>query len=98
MNKKLLLKYLLLALPFLIGSILYSLGIYNILSSILFFCGGYIFIKNISDYRKIQKNKNNLNIINKIDNDIKKEYRSYDSIIGLKRTRRYSRVRKRIKY
>ena len=98
MFKKLLLKYLLLTIPFLTGGLLCSLGIYNIISSILFFCGGYILIKNLFDYRKVKKNKKNIDITNKISNDINKGYRSYDSIIGLKRTRRYSRVRKRIKY
>ena len=98
MLKKLLLKYLLLVLPFITGSILFSLGIYNLISSLLFFCGGYIFFKNILDYRKIKKNRELVNTIKKTENNTKNEYRSYENIIGLKRIRVPKRVRKRIKY
>ena len=95
MIKKRLIKYILLFLPFIIGSVCFGLGIYNLFSSLLFFCGLYIGLKNVFNYRKIN---NDMSRIEKIDDDIKNGYRSYDSVIGLKRTRRYSRVRKRIKY
>ena len=56
LKKKLILRYIFLCIPFIIGIFLYSGGIYNIFSSALFFGGGYITIKNIFDYRKINKN------------------------------------------
>ena len=66
MRKKLLGKYILLSVPFLCGCLLYGIGSYGIVSSLLFFCGGYVVIKNLFDYRKINKN------IKKIkDNDLK---------------------------
>ena len=98
MKKKLVVRYLLLFLPFIIGSICFSLGIYNLFSSILFFVGGYIGLKDVLDYRKINKYKNNISKIEIVDDDIKKEDRSYDSVVSIKRTRRYNKVRKRIKY
>lgn len=61
MNKKLLLRYVLLCLPFVVGSVLYSFGVVNIVSSLLFFVGGYAAIKNVFDYRKVRKN---INIVN----------------------------------
>lgn len=106
MNKNIIKRYILLGIPFIIGSSLYLLNIYNLVSSLLFFCGGYILIKNLCDYRKINKNikivydKENRvledKINNKKENDYNK-YRSYDRIPGLKRTRRDIKVRRRIK-
>ena len=58
MKKKMIRRYVLLGFPFLIGSILYGMEIYNIFSSVLFFGGGYVFIKNICDYRYVSKNIN----------------------------------------
>ena len=95
--RKIILRYILLGLPFIVGSVMFGFGIYNIISSLLFFCGGYVFVKNIFDYRKVRKNKN-LVVDNKIDvvkND--KVYRTAEEIPMLKRTRVYHRVRKRIK-
>ena len=99
MNKKL--KYLLICLPFVIGGILFSFGVYNLFSSILFFAGGYIALKNIFDYRKIIKNRNNNTpVIPEVKSSYKKDYsyRSAENIVGLKKTRRYSRIRRRVKY
>lgn len=95
--KKLILKYILLLLPFLIGSIMFSFGIYNIISSLLFFVGGYVFVKNLFDYRKIKKNRNI--IVNNQIGSIKKDriYRTSENIPMLKRTRIHHRVRKRVK-
>ena len=98
MRKKILIRYLLLFLPFIIGSVYFSLGIYNLFSSILFFVGGYIGLKNVLDYRKIYKYKNNISKIEKVDDDVKKKDRSYDSVVSIKRTRRHNKVKKRVKY
>ena len=117
MNKKLLLRYVLLCLPFAVGSVVYSFGVVNIVSSLLFFVGGYVAIKNIFDYRKVRKNINIVNarknvfVDNRLDNDVdsiqkvkvyeksnNNTYKSYDCIPGLKRTRRYGKVRRRVKY
>ena len=95
MRKKRLIKYILLFLPFIIGSVCFSLGIYNLCSSLLFFGGLYVGLKNIFNYRKIN---NDISRIEKVNSDIKNGYRSYDSVVGIKRTRRYSKVRKRMKY
>ena len=98
MKQKLLKKYILLCIPFITGAILYSLSIYNIFSSILFFAGGYIAIKNMCDYRKIKKNINiskkiELKTINNSNNNI--NYRNIESIKGIKRNRVYKKVRRR---
>ena len=87
MRKKRLIRNILLFLPFIIGSVCFS--------SLLFFGGLYVGLKNIFNYRKIN---NDISRIEKVNSDIKNGYRSYDSVVGIKRTRRYSRVRKRIKY
>ena len=95
--KKLILKYILLLLPFLIGSIMFSFSIYNIISSLLFFVGGYVFLKNVFDYRKIKRNKK---IIDEKYVFIPREnnyYKSCENIVGIKRTRVHHRVRKRVK-
>jgi len=68
MKKKLIKRYLMLCLPFVCGLLLYRFGSYGIVSSLLFFCGGYILIKNIFDYRVVRKN-----IKKCIDNDKKLE-------------------------
>ena len=95
--RKIMLKYILLLLPFVIGSVMFGFGIYNIVSSLLFFVGGYMFVKNIFDYRKIRKNKKLL--IDNQDNIVKKDkvYRTSEEIPMLKRTRIHHRVRKRVK-
>ena len=95
--KKGIYKYIFWGLPFFVGSIMFSLGIYSIVSSLLFFLGGYVFIKNIFDYRRINKNKSliidkHVDIVNR-----NKVYRSCDDIPMLKRTRIHHKVRKRIK-
>lgn len=57
MRKKLIKRYVLLCIPFICGCLLYGIGSYGIVSSILFFGGGYVVIKNIFDYRMVNKNK-----------------------------------------
>lgn len=56
MLKKIIFKYLLISLPFIIGLGLYICNIVNIISTLLLFIGGYIFFKNTCDYRLIKKN------------------------------------------
>lgn len=56
MKKKLIKRYILLCLPFICGVLLYGIGLYNIVSSLLFFVGGYVLIKNVFDYRVVNKN------------------------------------------
>lgn len=99
MNRKIIVKYLLLCLPFIIGASLYCFSVFNLFSSLLFFCGGYVVLKNILDYRKINKIKNSDKsvISNKYSYEKDFSYRNSKNIIGLKRTRRHYRVRKRVK-
>ena len=59
MTKKILLKYLFMYLSFILGLILYSVGVVNIFSTLLVFVGGYISIKNTFDYRLVKRNINN---------------------------------------
>lgn len=97
MNKKILFKYILIFLPFVTGVLLFSFGIVNIFSALLFFVGGYIAMKNSLDYRKIKKNND---VLIRKDNSVnRKEYdlRSSEQIVGFKRNVRYPRVRKRVK-
>ena len=56
MNKKLIKRYILLCIPFICGTLLYGIGFYGIVSSLLFFGGGYVVVKNIFDYRMVNKN------------------------------------------
>ncbi|MBQ2873413.1 MAG: hypothetical protein IJE89_05390 [Bacilli bacterium] len=97
MKKYLLIKYILLYLPFVVGVGLYSFGIYNLASSLLLFIGGYISIKNTFDYRKVNKNINSINS----NNDIKKvpvRTVSKSSLVCSKKIKKIPRVRKRTKY
>lgn len=84
MKKKLIVRYVFLCMPFIIGIFLYSGGMINIFSSVLFFGGGYVAIKNIFDYRKINKNirkilvNDDIKIVidtenNEVDGNIKNE-------------------------
>lgn len=73
MKIKLVKRYLLLALPFICGLFLYGIGSYDIVSSLLFFCGGYLLIKNVFDYRMVRKN-----FIKCIDNDKRMDIASDD--------------------
>ena len=97
MNKKLIFKYFLLYVPFVVGIGLFSFGIFNLFSSLLFFVGGYMAIKNTFDYRKVKKNVESIQIE---DNSKKKEDytdKSIENITNFKRVKKYSRVRKKIK-
>ena len=60
MLKRILFRYSILSLPFICGILLYMNGIFNIVSSLLFFIGGYVLIKNLCDYRIIRRNIYNI--------------------------------------
>lgn len=107
MKKHLLIKLIIIYLPFLLGIGMFSFGYINLFSSLLLFLGGYISIKNTVDYRKIKRNINNIQKriekepiavkVKKIDNNKDKCYVRpivAEDIVGFKRTRRYSRVRR----
>ena len=98
MNKNILLKYMLMYVPFVLGIVLFSFGIYNVFSSLLLFVGGYVAVKNTFDYRKIRKNAENVKIVNDTIKQKEVVKRNPENMVGFKRTRRYGRVRKRIKY
>lgn len=108
MNKKLILRYILMYIPFSLGVILFSSGTINLFSSLLLFVGGYVAIKNTFDYRKIRKNVKSINQVNRnnINNKVnsssyKKDYsrvKNPEHIIGFKRNIRHPKVRKRTKY
>ena len=106
MRKNILLKYVFLGIPLVLGILLFSFEIINLFSSLLLFLGGYVFVKNALDYRKVRKNtsidlvKKEIEPImvsvKKIDNS-KKVYvkpMNVENVVGLKRTRRYTRVRR----
>ena len=76
MKKKLIKKYILLCIPFICGTFLYVMNSYGIFSSILFFGGGYIVIKNVFDYRMV-----NRNIKKCIDKDLKIDNNDMDDIL-----------------
>jgi len=77
MKIKLLFRYILLYMPFIIGILLLSLGVVNFLSFLLLIVGGYIAIKNTFDYRLVKRhirkikldnvNINKDNLVNKDD-------------------------------
>lgn len=94
MNKKLLFWYLFLGIPFFVGVILYCLGIFNIFSSLLFFCGGYVVLKNVTDYRKIKKINNKV-IMNEDNKKNNSRCINSENIVGFKRNIRYSKVRRK---
>lgn len=98
MKKKLILKYILLYLPMMVGIGLFSYGVVNLFSSLLLFIGGYIAIKNTFDYREVRKN---INSVNREIIDIPKEDYTYleepKNIVEVKRVKRNIRVRKRVK-
>lgn len=112
--KKVIIKYLMMYIPFIVGAVLIYSGWVNLLSSLLLFGGGYIAIKNTLDYRLLRKNINkgkmidSVSVKNVVLNDektleneknksigIKPINHNAEEIIGVKRTRRYTRVRRR---
>ncbi len=104
MSKKILIKYILMYIPMVVGIVLFSSGVVNLFSSLLLFLGGYVAIKNTLDYRLVRKNVNGINIRNEEDskmnkiNNSEKVYvksRNLENTPVFKRTRRYSRVRKK---
>jgi len=90
-----------------VGIVLFSSGVVNLFSSLLLFLGGYVAIKNTIDYRLVRKNINGVKLkneedgkivkVNKINNGEKVYVKSMnpENISGFKRTRRYSRVRRK---
>jgi len=95
MNRKILLKYIFIYTPMIIGVILFSFRIINIFSSLLLFVGGYIAIKNTFDYRMVRKNVKSVSISNKSNSVYT---RDRESVNIRKRKKRNIRVRKREKY
>ena len=95
MNKKLLLKYIKLYIPFISGIILYSVGYVNLISSLLLFLGGYIAIKNTLDYRIVKKNIDKCKVENVKNNYL--ENREVTDVSCVKKKKRNIRVRKREK-
>ena len=95
MMKKIVLKYILMYIPFIVGIMLYSFNIYNLFSSLLLFVGGYIALKNTLDYRRVNKN-----IVKENDNSFKRNVINVDNkrVINVKKIKRNIRVRKRVKY
>lgn len=91
-------KYILICLPFVSGSLLFSFGIYNFFSSMLFFGGGYVFLKKICN-DKIKKVNDHDEDILEINNGYKKDYsyRSGGNAVLYKRVKRNLRVRKKVK-
>ena len=108
MKKQLFIKFIIIYLPFILGIGMFSFGYINLFSSLLLFLGGYVSIKNTLDYRRLKKNINNIHkkmerepiVVNvkKIDN--KKNGKCYvkpmvaANMVGIKRTRRYTKVRR----
>lgn len=107
-------------MAFILGIVLFSLGITNLFSSLLLLVGGYLSVKNTLDYRLIRQNINSLkrgknvkldvcrydsienkeldvNMVNSREmvSSIKPIIHNVDDIVGVKRIRRYGRVRKR---
>ena len=109
MNKRLLIKYLIMYFPFVLGVVLFCFGTFNLFSSLLFFLGGYIAIKNTFDYRLIKRNKSScsikkdgVEIVNKSNNMVNKDIqrdvikpKKVDDIVGIKSVRRHVKVRRR---
>ena len=93
-------KYILICLPFISGGLLFSFGIYNIFSSMLFFGGGYVILKKICN-DKIKKINNSFDnkIVSEINNDYKKNYsyRNVGNAVLYKRVKRNSKIKKRVK-
>lgn len=93
-------KYILICLPFISGGLLFSFGVINLFSSVLFFCGGYVALKKILNDKKREINGvKDKEIMFGINNSYKKDYsyRSAENIVGFKKTMRGPKVRKRVK-
>ena len=97
MNKKILLKYIIIYVPFILGIVLFSLNIVNLISSLLLFLGGYIAIKNTLDYRIVKKNINKYKIENNKENKNYLDNREVMDISKVKKRKRNIKVRKREK-
>ena len=104
MKKQLIIKFIIMYLPFILGLGMFSLCYINLVSSLLLFLGGYISVKNTFDYRRLKKNMGNIpkkvdkksivvNVEKKDNNNYIKSINAED-IVGIKRTRRYTRVRR----
>ena len=112
---KIIIKYLMMYMAFILGIVLFIVGITNLFSSLLLFVGGYLSLKNTLDYRLIKRNINKLKMDNGIKDvcdytgivdinmanskelvsSVKPINHNADDIVGIKRIRRYGRVRKR---
>ena len=100
MDKKRLLYFILKFVPFIIGIILFKLGIINLISSLLLFVGGYISIKNIFDYRVLRKNIDSI-LDNKYVIEKKEDNFNLNNSNNIYKKRNYSKdkvkIRKRVK-
>ena len=114
---KIIIKYLMMYMAFILGIVLFSIGVINLFSSLLLFVGGYESIKNTFDYRIVKRNMNSfenrndvkLDVSSNINSEVnedklnKKELVSsikpinynVENMIGVKRIRRYGRVRRK---
>lgn len=92
-------KYILICLPFVSGSLLFSFGIYNFFSSMLFFGGGYVILKKICNDKIKKINNIDKKTVPEINCSYKKDYsyRSAGNAVLYKRVKRNLRVRKRVK-
>lgn len=68
MKIKLLFKYMLMYMPFILGIILLSFGLVNFVSFLLLIVGGYIAIKNTFDYRLVKRHIRKIKLNNKMVN------------------------------
>ena len=123
--KKVFVKYLMMYIPFVLGGVLFSMGVTNLFSSLLLVGGGYIAIKNTLDYRLVKRNISKLkkeSVVRLDENlfagDVSKESRllgnktsmenkknqsisikpinyNVEDMVGIKRIRRYFKVRRR---
>lgn len=118
--QKIIIKYLIMYMAFVLGIVLFSVGVMNLFSSLLLFVGGYMSIKNTLDYRLIKRNINefkrdrnvemnvssNINVednilsVNNVSekemvSSIKSINHNVENIMGIKRIRRYGRVRRK---
>lgn len=91
-------KYILICLSFISGGLLFSFGIYNFFSSMLFFGGGYVFLKKIFNDKIKKINDCDVDILD-INNGYEKDYsyRNVGNAVLYKRVKKNIRVRKRVK-
>jgi hypothetical protein len=102
MKLKILLKYILLYIPFILGIVLLSIGGIDFLSFLLLIVGGYIAIKNTFDYRLVRKhikkikiNNEKINQSNEIKNEDNKVKKIEPMIVENKDVKIKTKIRKK---